>query len=284
MDEAHWTHRLFVEHPDLFLAVHEAGVEHAPKQVAQLEGLLRKAGVGGTRLLDAPCGIGRHSVEFARRGWDVVGVEFVPEYVDRARTLAEERGVRDRATFVQGDLRHVGSLLKGEDPFPVILNLWTSLGYWDDATDLSILEQFHRLAMPGGVLLVETVNRDFVVKHFQATSFEGFGPVAYRESRRLDLLHSRVESEWAFYRKQGNDLRHALTLDVSVRLYSPHELRRLFGEAGWQKATFFGGWGLNPLSADEPRLLALARKETEGPGSGPAPPGGSEPPPAPGEA
>src|SRR5947199_3274030 len=43
----------------------------------------------GTAVLDAPCGFGRHSVEFARRGYHVTGVDFNETEVERARSAAE---------------------------------------------------------------------------------------------------------------------------------------------------------------------------------------------------
>src|SRR5262245_32463234 len=38
----------------------------------------------GMRVLDAPCGFGRHSVEFARRGCDTTGVDFSETELGRA--------------------------------------------------------------------------------------------------------------------------------------------------------------------------------------------------------
>ncbi|MFQ6012767.1 MAG: class I SAM-dependent methyltransferase [Thermoplasmata archaeon] len=260
MGEDHWTHKLFMERPDLFLPIHEAGLAYAPDQVTRLEQILQKAGVRGRRLLDAPCGIGRHAVHFAKRGWQVVGLERVPAYLARAESLAEELGVGSQVAFRQGDLREVASSLRDERPFHAIVSLLTSFGYWDDATDLAILRQFHDLAADGGVLLLDVINRDFVIRHFEPTSFEEYGSVAYRERRTLDLTRSRIESRWTFYRKEGDNLMDPVTVDVSQRMYAPHELRHLIRQAGWADAKVFGGWDLKPLSAEENRLLAMARK------------------------
>src|SRR5919198_3502085 len=41
------------------------------------------------RVLDAPCGFGRHSIEFARRGFHVTGVDFNETEVERARLAAK---------------------------------------------------------------------------------------------------------------------------------------------------------------------------------------------------
>jgi SAM-dependent methyltransferase len=257
--EEHWTLQLFLNHPDLFLPIHEAGLPYAADQVTRLEQILRKAGVRGRRLLDAPCGIGRHAVHFAKRGWEVAGLELVPAYVERAEALARDLGVERRVRFHQGDLRAVGSSLSDEEPFHAIVNLLTSLGYWDDDTDLAILRQFRDLATKGGVLVLDLINRDFVVRHFEPSSFEDYGSVVYRERRTLDLARSRIESQWTFYRKSGDDLVDPVRVDISQRVYAPHELGRMLREAGWSNVKLFGGWDLKPLSADESRLLAVAK-------------------------
>ncbi len=151
-------------------------------------------------------------------------------------------------------------MLACERPFDVIINILTSIGYWDDETDLSILRQLHGLADPEGVLVLDTINRDYVISHFDSTSVESFGDVTYAETRELDLNTSRIWSRWIFYRRRGDDLEHALTTDVSQRIYSPHELRATLEGAGWREVEVFSGWDLKPLSSDVNRLLAAARK------------------------
>src|SRR5258708_6232554 len=78
-----------------------ARLELAKKEVAGLVRLtkLRK----GSRILDAACGVGRHSLELARRGCSVTGVDFSHEYVAVAERLARKQKVP--AQFEQGELR-----------------------------------------------------------------------------------------------------------------------------------------------------------------------------------
>lgn len=51
------------------------------------------------RALDLGCGYGRSSIYLARHGWDVDGVDFVPQAIEVARERAEEAGVAGRARF-----------------------------------------------------------------------------------------------------------------------------------------------------------------------------------------
>ena len=62
----------------------------------------RERGGASGSLLDLGCGSGIWAVEFARRGWEVTGVDFVPKALRRARERAREAGVDPR--LVQGDV------------------------------------------------------------------------------------------------------------------------------------------------------------------------------------
>lgn len=59
--------------------------------------------VAGKRVLDIGCGSGRYAVEFARRGAQVVGLDFAPNMVEMARAAAAKVGVADRCQIVQAD-------------------------------------------------------------------------------------------------------------------------------------------------------------------------------------
>src|SRR2546428_6308377 len=81
------------------------------------------------RIPDLPCGQGRHATELARRGYDVTGADLSPFLLNIAdeRARAARVGVR----WITGDMRQV---IAGER-FDVVLNLFTSLGYFADEAD-----------------------------------------------------------------------------------------------------------------------------------------------------
>ena len=61
------------------------------------------ADLSGQKVLDIGCGSGRYSIEMARRGAEVVGLDFAPAMVEMSRQLASEAGVAERCRFEQGD-------------------------------------------------------------------------------------------------------------------------------------------------------------------------------------
>jgi 2-polyprenyl-3-methyl-5-hydroxy-6-metoxy-1,4-benzoquinol methylase len=88
----------------------------------------------GARVLDAPCGHGRIANRLARTGAHVTGVDITEPFLAIARNQAAEWGVE--VDYRVGDMRELG--FDGE--FDVVLNWFTSFGYWDDDTNRRVLE------------------------------------------------------------------------------------------------------------------------------------------------
>jgi len=261
MSGAHWTEQLFLDHADIFLRIHEHALDPAEAQAEAVAAILDRGGVKPpAEILDAPCGIGRHAVHLARFGFRVTGLDFAPAFLARARQLAAEVG--SNPEFVLGDLREVRNALPGrEGGFSAILNLWTSFGYWGEDVDLSVFRQFHALAATGGLLVLDTINRDWLVREFRPCGYDEWGDLVHVEERTLDLRTSWILGPWRFYTRRDRDLLHKATMSVDHRVYSAHELRRLAHEAGWRVTDLWGGLGMEPLSAERPRIVLVARKE-----------------------
>lgn len=100
--------------------------------------------VRGKRVLDIGCGSGRYAVEFARRGADVVGVDFAEDMLALARSYAREAGVEDQVRFERADFASFGS----ERPFDIAI----AIGFFDYILDpLSVLQRIR--AVTSGRLL-----------------------------------------------------------------------------------------------------------------------------------
>src|ERR1700736_6730532 len=92
--------------------------ERTPVEIDRLEALLALR--PPLRILDLPCGQGRHAIELARRGYDVTGVDLSPYMLGVAKARAAAGGVRVR--WWLGDMRQP---IAGET-FGLVINLFTS--------------------------------------------------------------------------------------------------------------------------------------------------------------
>ena len=127
-EQRHWTHRLFVERPELYLPFLEQALDRAPAEAAALVDLFDSFGMSANgKVLDVACGIGRHSVPLAERGYRVTGIDISPLFVRKATEYAASAAIEAR--FVVGDMQEVQHLLGEEAPFDAFINMFTSNGY-----------------------------------------------------------------------------------------------------------------------------------------------------------
>jgi SAM-dependent methyltransferase len=121
--------------------------------------ILALAECEGERVLDLCCGPGRHAVEFARRGFQVTGVDQSPYLVSRARERASEAGVT--IEWVSADMR----TFVRPAAFDLACSLFTSFGLFrKEEDDLRVLRNIHKSLKEAGVLIIEVVGKECMVR------------------------------------------------------------------------------------------------------------------------
>ena len=96
-------------------------------------------------VIDLGSGDGRMVIAAAKRGARALGVEYNPDMVALSRRLAQEAGVSDRATFVQGDM------------FEADISKATVLALFLLPENLTRLEPKFRALRPGTRIVVNTL-------------------------------------------------------------------------------------------------------------------------------
>lgn len=221
----------------------------APAEIDQL--LVLAPLPPGSAILDLPCGIGRHSVELARRGMCVTAVDRTRVYLEQAREAAREAGLS--IEFTQADMR---TFIR-EQSFDAVFNLWTSFGYFDDpGDDLRTLRNFHASLRPGGRLVMELLGKEALAKQFMPRMWRELpdGTLLLQE-HTLEQDWGRVINRWIIINgDQRREVRFAL------RLYAASELKRLAAEAGFVDTRCFSGFGGKPYDDKATRLLLTSTR------------------------
>lgn len=206
----------------------------------------------GAVILDLACGMGQHAVELASRGYSVVGYDLSLAMLARAADEAQERG--QKLNFLQGDMREMAF----EEMFDGIYCWSTSFGYFDDEKNLDVLRRMHRALRPGGMVLLDLTNRDYVISRSPSLVwFEGDGCVCMDEMS-VDFFTSRLRVKRTAMFDDGR----SKELDYSLRLYALHELGKMFHDSGY-KVLDVTGHPAHPgvyFGAESPRVIVLAER------------------------
>ena len=260
----HWTEKLFIDEADLFGETLKEKIKTTDTEIEGLLNIFQEYKVPkNASILDLACGIGRHSIPLAKRGYNVTGVDFSPTYISRAKEYAEENEVTRKVNFVEGDMRQVQELLTQHiGSFDVVLNLFTSMGYWDDETDRRIFTQVLNLTRTGGIFVIHSANRDFLVKNFQARDIEkGIEDRVMLAERKLDLENSRMYNIWKYFDQEGENLMHLSTMEFDHRVYSLHELKKQVEAGGWRYLACYGGFDMQVFAIDTFNMVLVAEKQ-----------------------
>ncbi len=139
----------------------------------------------GGSILDACCGVGRHSIEFARRAMRVTGVDRMAPFLEAARDTAESEGFD--IELVHADAR----VFRRPDAFDGAVNLFTSMGYLESLEqEKRVLRNIRDSLRSGGRFLVDLIGREIVAMHFRPTDW-------YEDDNGLMLSEFRVTEDWS---------------------------------------------------------------------------------------
>lgn len=208
----------------------------------------------GARVLDVPCGQGRHAHLLAEAGFDVTGLDYSKDLL----AVAKKRGTGKGLQYVRGDMRAMPDEWTGR--FDAVLNLFTSFGFFlDPAEDARVLREFARVLRPGGTLLWHGGSRDGVMAAFLDRDWwrTQDGTIIGHE-REFDPLSGvlTVRAAWRG-RKDHGEREHR------IRLYTATRLAELCAAAGLIVEEAFDGWSTEPLVHTSSEMLLLARKDDE---------------------
>jgi len=202
------------------------------------------------RILDLGCGIGRHALELARRGFQVTGVDRTRSYLDQAKKQASKEGLV--IEFVQDDMR----TFSRTESFDGVISMYTSFGYFEDAED------DHRVTTnvcdslkPGGVFIIETHGKETLSRIFQERNWVEEDGVIWLQERKVLQNWGWMWNRWIMFK--GNERTEG---EISHRLYAGTEMVTLLTGCGFSRVDIYGNLDGNPYDHKAQRLIAVGHK------------------------
>ncbi len=207
----------------------------------------------GAALLDVGCGDGRHVLELVGRGYQVTGLDLALDLLIRAAEDARRGGIT--ANFVHGDMRE--PLFQAQ--FDGAYCLSTTFGYFDDDTNRKVAANLAAAIKPGGRVLIDVVNRDYIVRDLPTRVWwQGEGCLVLEEVD-FNYFSSRLQVQRQVIYDDGRQVEQ----EISIRAYSLHELGKILHHAGFRVTEVSGDLTMRGrfFGAQSRQLLVVAEKK-----------------------
>lgn len=203
------------------------------EQVALIIDLIRPS--QSSRILDAPCGAGRISLQLARAGFDVIGLDGQPLYISEAEKKKALLNVH--CQFVLGDLR----TQRFHNEFCAVVSWFVSIGYFDRETDKQIIANYFDALDTGGTLLLD---------HIYLPGYEAKRKIEPDQIRTIkrDEGSMTISSQYDWNKKlhkvfrKVNRCGKASSTSYTIQLYSPMEITELLFNTGFSSVEVLPKW------------------------------------------
>ena len=197
------------------------------------------------RILDVACGKGRHSIFLNSLGFQVTGIDLSCESINFCKKFEN-----DCLSFHKFDMRNCFKV----DYFNLCLNLFTSIGYFDDEKDnFGVIKSMADSVKKNCHIVIDFFNVENVIKNLVSNEKKQIDDVIFLIKRYVK--GNKIIKE---VRIVDNDLEFSYYEKVS--LLKLDYFRDAFEKLGIELVGLFGNYSLEEYKKNSERLILLGKK------------------------
>ncbi len=215
----------------------------------------------GGAVLDLACGTGRHAIELARRGYELVALDYSPDMIAAARRNRDAAAAS--IDFRVGDMR---ALDVPERPFDAIVCLFDSIGYVSTNEALqAVLAGVHAHLRPGGLFVFEFWHAAAMLRSFEPVRVRRWqlpGREILRLSEtRLDPAAQLATVEYNIYEHDDDGRYRRIREAQTNRYFLVQEMAGWLDRAHLQVRTLHAGFTPSEkIDGDTWHVVAVAQR------------------------
>lgn len=206
-----------------------------------------------SKILDLPCGQGRHSILLAQKGYQITGVDLSKTLLDLAKKLAQKEKVKIH--WIRQNMRKID--FKNE--FNAVINLFSSFGYFtQEKENIMVLKLINQSLKTKGKFLLDLLNKDWFLAKLPASK-----KIWWKTGANYIL-------EDAFFDKQNKFWLNRIVIispegkikraQTYMRLYDLQEIKKCLEKTGFKILNIYGDYQGNKFFRFSPRMIVLAEK------------------------
>ncbi len=200
-----------------------------------------------SRLLDLACGKGRHSLQLAAKGHDVIGVDLSEQSI-----LAARKQEGDNLAFYTHDMRR--PFMAGY--FDYVFSFFTSFGYFDTTReDVQVFRAISQNLKREGIFVLDFMNAAKVIRTLVPFGEKTTDNVHFKWNKRVEngFIYKKIEFTAADQQSYSYEER--------VRAFRQEDILQLLALAGMQATAIFGNYELAPFDEiQSDRMIIIAKK------------------------
>tara|TARA_A100001011_G_scaffold171766_1_gene180642 strand:+ start:123 stop:866 length:744 start_codon:yes stop_codon:yes gene_type:complete len=195
-------------------------------------------------ILDVACGKGRHALYLAWQGFQVTGIDLSPNSISFAQEEAKSKALD--AKFYVHDMR-----MPAHEQAAVVLNLFTSIGYFEDKNDnQKAIQAFYDSTAVGGYVVIDFLHAPSVKQGLVADEIVTKGGIQFTLKRTFDA--GWIQKNISFI---DNGVSYAFQERVAALGLA--DFKQMFEAVGFSVQDVFGDYNLNPFVAETAERLIL---------------------------
>ncbi len=207
----------------------------------------------GSEILDVGCGTGRHSVELAKKGYRMTGVDISSGMLNVARKTAEESSVE--LNLIEQDVFYFQSDKKFDAAISLCEGALGLIGLKDNPIerDLIVLQNINRALKPKARFIMTVLNGLKKVRQYTKKDIEDgtFDPINLIEIFEMEYDTPDGKKK----------------IPLREKGFTGSEIKLMLHLAGFETLEIWGGtagaWAKRKIDPDEYEIMVIARKDRE---------------------
>ena len=198
------------------------------------------------QILDIACGSGRHSIFLNSLGYQITGIDLSEKSIKAAKQKSD-----NKILFDVWDMRKSYK----KEHFDVVLNLFTSFGYFDsEKEDVEAIQAISSNLKDNGILIIDFLNSEKVIANLVESEQKTLSEITFNINRKL-------EEGFILKNIQFTDMGKDFEFTEKVKALNLSDFTKLLNFAQLKISYIFGDYKLNKYSStDSDRLIIVAKK------------------------